>query len=921
MNNLKPNTSAGKILIIEDDEQNIKVLTNLLQSFGFIVEASQGGDQVLPFVKQTSPDLILLDILMPEVNGIDLCHQLKMDEFTRDIPVIFISALHETSKILQAFTAGGVDYITKPFNNKEVVARVQTHVTLRKTQQDLELKNVLLQQTDAKLENVLKEQSVILDNVPLGVAFLKNHKFIWLNRQCEKIFGTTVDELMGARIDTYFQSKNEYLEYIDRSYPILSSGKTYHEECQLRRNDKTIFWATTSVKALYTDHVEKASIWMFKDISRRKRKEQILLESKINFEAIFNSSTNIIIILDLKGNIVNANPKAIAAYGYLKEEFIQLNAYQLIHPDSQESFKKFVKDVYTKGFIRQESKEIRKDGSTFIADVQGSIVEYNGKPHYLGVLNDITQQKQIEQELIDAQKASDAANKAKSSFLAVMSHEIRTPMNAIIGMAELTLNTDLNTEQMDNLNIIKTSSYHLLNVINEILDFSKIEANKLTIEEIDFDLYQLLESVIGIFLTQAKEKGLFLYLQKSDALPQYIKGDPIRLRQIFANLINNAIKFTVNGGIIVKASQENNSFLVFSVTDTGSGIPENKHQQIFKSFSQADYSITRTYGGTGLGLTICKKLMDLMEGSISVSSQLGVGSTFKFKIPLQPGDKNSVPSEKYSDNWEKFKTHSQSLTILLVEDHQVNAKIALRCLKKLGYNCQTASNGKEALSFLSKNPIDLVLMDVEMPEMNGIEATQRIRKGEAGSKNANIPIIAMTAHALTDFRDKCMNCGMNDFISKPVNFSELGMVLNKYCNSMTPTSHILHKKNNESNNEDILNKKEALTRLEGCEQIYDMICSSFFNDIKDMLDNIRQGINNKNHEQVRHHAHALNGLCGNICANTSKAFTQQIEFLAKEGVNNFEQIEQLFDALLAELEKVKEIFDNSTNILKMEINI
>jgi len=291
-----------------------------------------------------------------------------------------------------------------------------------------------------------------------------------------------------------------------------------------------------------------------------------------------------------------------------------------------------------------------------------------------------------------------------------------------------------------------------------------------------------------------------------------------------------------------------------------------------------------------------------------------------------------------------LKPNTSAGKILIIDDDEQNINVLTNLLQSFGFIAEASQdvdqvvplvkqtspdlillgilipevNGKDALSFLSKNQMDLVLMDVEMPEMNGIEATQRIRKGEAGSKNANIPIIAMTAHALTDFRDTCINCGMNDYISKPVNISELEMVLNKYCNSMTPTSHILQKKHNESNNEDILNKKEALTRLDGCEQIYDMICSSFFNDIKDMLDNIRQGINNKNQEQIRHHAHALKGLCGNICANTSKAFSQQIELLAKESVNNFEQIEQLFDTLLAELEKVKEIIDNST---KMAINI
>ena len=614
------------------------------------------------------------------------------------------------------------------------------------------------------------------------------------------------------------------------------------------------------------------------------------------------------IISDYQGNIVDANPKALETYGYSKEEFLKLTVPQLVHPDSQGNYETFARDIRIKGISCQESKEIRKDGSSFIVEVQGSMVDYYGKPHYLGVLRDITSRKQTEEALINAKKASDAANKAKSNFLAMMSHEIRTPMNAIIGMAELSLQTDLKPEQENNLKVIKESSYHLLNVINEILDFSKIEANKLTIEKIDFDLYYLLDSVIYLFIAQTKEKGLFLNLEKADFLPQYIKGDPIRLKQILVNLINNAIKFTKEGGISIKVIQEDDSHIVFSVTDTGIGIPEDKHQLIFNSFIQADTSITRKHGGTGLGLTICKNLVEMMGGNITVSSKPDYGSTFSFNIHIEPGDKNKISPQNQPNDWEQLKSDSKPLRILLVEDNAVNARIATRFLEKMGHDSVTALNGKEALTILSKESFDIVVMDVEMPEMNGLEATIRIRKGEAGEDKSEIPVIAMTAHALNEFRDECMDSGMNDFISKPVNFYELGIVLKKYHSlSQNVESKVLESNQNEPSSNQVINKREALVRLDGCEEIFDMICSSFINDIVDPLDNIVQAFNDKDSDKICFNAHTMKGLCGNISANSSKELAMQMENMAKNGNANFDQLKLLFEKLLKELEKVKKI--------------
>ena len=773
--------SQGKVLIVDDKKDNLLILSVILRNKGYEVKELQSGHLVFDYVKKTTPDLILLDIMMPDISGFDICKQLKNEESTRDIPVIFISALSSNNYIVKAFSAGGIDYVTRPFQKNELLARVGTHIALRKSQQRIEAQNL---------------------------------KFI--------------------------------------------------------------------------------------------QDEKALLESKKNFEGIFNAVSDMLIIADMDGKIVNANPKAIESYGYSKEEFLKLEVSQLIHEDNRHLYKKYISDILTNGVSHIESKEIRKDGSFFIAEVKGSFVEYNGKPHLLGVLRDITKQKQEERDLIEAKKASDSANKAKSNFLAVMSHEIRTPMNAIIGMTDLTLQTNPTPEQESNLNIIKESTSLLLDIINDVLDFSKIEAGKLTLEKIDFDLHTFLDNLISIFIVQVENKGLSITLQKSDQLPRYIKVDQTRLKQILVNLINNAIKFTETGAITINASQDNNSLLKFSVKDTGIGISEENQNIIFNSFSQAELSTTRKHGGTGLGLAICKKLVEMMGGKIYLESKPDFGSTFSFQIKFEHGDKNKVKTEAQTENWEQLKTDCKKLNILIVEDNLMNIKIAEQFLIKLGHSFSTVRNGKEALEILSQVRFNIILMDVEMPEMNGLEATRRIRNGEAGSVNSGTPIIAMTAHALDNFRIECESAGMNDFVSKPVNFYELGMILKKYSSSHNYCTDKNVNISNDKNNL-VVDKKEAIIRLGGCEEIFDMVCQSFLNDIAGLLENIKQGVNKKDYEAIRFNAHTIKGLCGNINANTSINLAKKLEHLASEGEKKFDQINPFLEKLLKELDKVKEI--------------
>lgn len=537
-----------------------------------------------------------------------------------------------------------------------------------------------------------------------------------------------------------------------------------------------------------------------RDITVRKRLEVQLAKSEAYLRSLIEGSSDVVLVLDLTGEIRFASGSHQVLFQRSAEQVLATPALSYVHPDDAAEAAERLRNLGEGASDRLRDVRIRReDGTWCVCEIVGRrIVAPEGEPLIVLNVRDITERKQFEEELSRARDAALESERAKSAFLATMSHEIRTPLNSIIGLSDLVLETPLAPEPREFMENIRLSADALLSIVNDVLDFSKIAADKLTLEKIEFDVGTVTGTALHLLAPAARNKGLELQVSVGDDVPRMVLGDPIRLRQVLVNLLSNAVKFTEHGRVVIEVALESEStdsaMVRFEVSDTGIGVAEEMQSRLFEPFRQADSSTTRKYGGTGLGLAIAAELVERMGGAIGVKSKLGHGSTFWFTarlVRVAMGEAREFDERRAAHDassiagtGKPLAAQRETARLLLVEDNLINQKVALAQLRFLGYRCDSVTNGREALAALEKVNYDLVLMDCQMPEMDGYEATRQIRRREGSARHSII--IAMTAYGLEGDRENCLAAGMDDYLAKPVTKNQLGQMLERW---LTPAEN------------------------------------------------------------------------------------------------------------------------------------
>ena len=711
-----------------------------------------------------------------------------------------------------------------------------------------------------------------------------------------RVLGYQVADLFGASAFQWIHPED--FPFVRASFEQTISGQNQNIAIEFRIRHQDGSWRvieSMSRPVAYGSGVSGVVV-NCRDITERKRSEEALRESERQYHLLFNRIADPMFIFDGETHrFLDCNEAVHRLYGYSMDELRLMTPFDLHVP---EDFDRLDRNIGT---------HVARNGRRIDVEILSDEIEYQGRRAWVSIVRDVTLRQRVATELQKAKETAESASRAKSEFLANMSHEIRTPMNGIMGMTALALDTELTAEQREYLNMVSLSADALLDVINDILDFSKIEAGKFELDPIDFDLQEGLANVIKTLRVRADEKGLALICNVGPMVPGRLIMDPGRLRQVLVNLIGNAIKFTESGCVVVQVDTEaqigEEVFLHFAVSDTGIGIPEDKQQVIFEAFAQADGSTTRRYGGTGLGLAITTQLVELMGGRIWVESPgdcavrindcglriadcgLGIadsippnpkceipnpqspGSTFHFtaRFSLSSGETNGLPDHEVEETT-CVPAVGKSLCILVAEDNAVNQRVAKRMLEKSGHTVKIARTGREALAAVECAELDVIFMDVQMPEMNGFEATAAIREREL-STGAHIPIIAMTAYAITGDKERCLAAGMDAYISKPIRARELFETLYRAVET------------GEAKRLAGVDGAVAIDCFEGDQELVHQIAQLFLDDYPARMTEIAEAVAQRDSGRLERAAHALRGSAANFNAQQAVDAVRALEIM------------------------------------------
>ncbi len=706
-----------------------------------------------------------------------------------------------------------------------------------------------------------------------------------VNQRITQFFELPYAEVVGHRMDEFFEEPR--LEGLKDSIAWFVERRNWTGTVRARlKKTGAVHYFDCVLQAIVKDGKVVGASGLARDITAQRENER-------RFTELFETLQEGVYFCDPEGKLLDVNPAMVRMLGYShRDELIGTTIGNLYFERPADLFPVRQQTHFTASVTREITLR-RKDGTPVICiDNSNTIGDPGGHMvRHQGTLVDITVRKQSEVELQKAKEAAESANQAKSAFLAHISHEIRTPMNAVIGMTDLALDTELTQEQREYLTMVRDSGKSLLALINDVLDFSKIEAGKLDLDCSEFSLRNGINDMLKLAGVRAKQKGLEISSNIAPEAPDALLGDPGRLRQIISNLIDNAIKFTERGQVVLRIEKDFQSeqevCLHFSVSDSGIGIPQDKQQLIFEAFAQADNSTTRKYGGTGLGLSISSRLVQLMGGKIWVESEADRGSVFHFtaRFGLQrqrqgKADRGEIRSRSDSRSTPQADRNGRrELQVLVVEDNPINQILAERLVRKRGYGVFIANNGREALAALEDRKFDLILMDIQMPEMSGIEVTEAIRRKEKGT-GKHIPIIATTASALKEDRERSLAAGMDAYLSKPI----VREALFNAIDELTDDSEESNRSDSRAQSHDpVFDLSAALDSFDGDSNLLREIVEISLAQFPKHMENIRAGVSGQDPKALEHAAHAMKGSAANLLARGVMEVAARIEEIARAG--------------------------------------
>ena len=926
-------TSAGNgsinILIVEDDLVDRKVLGRALNESALSISTIRFAGslaEALRCLEDQPPDIVLLDLGLPDSYGLESVSRLT--EWMNDIPIVVLSGFEDEQTAVSAVQQGVQDYLTKDAINSSVLARVICYAIERK-------------EHERQLRTAEERYRTIFENSAVGIMMAdETERLISWNQLTEELLGMDESDLYHREVCSLYPP--DQWQKI-RSEHVRKKGMQHHLETKMiRKTGETIDVDISLTVLTNARGAVDGSIGVVRDITQRKRTQRALREREERLNLAIAGADLGTWDWNIATGHIDINARWAEMLGYAPNELkphIEMWK-ELVHPDDLPK----VMALLNAHMVDQtpayeiEHRLRHKSGRWVWVLDKGKVIERDaeGRPlRACGTHLDVTERKEAEehltrakekaeqmsQELMEANKTAnemaaraEAANAAKSQFLANMTHEIRTPMNAIIGFSDVLAEQDLAREQQGYVELIRDSGRHLLHLINDILDLSKIEAGRFQMEWRSCELATVLDSVEAMMRPSAEKRGLEFKVIKSPDVPDLVHTDASRLRQCLVNLISNAIKFTQAGHVHVRVfldGARSDPCLRFDVEDTGIGIAPEKQEAIFEAFTQADGTTTRKYGGTGLGLTITRKLIGLLGGTVFVKTRLGEGSVFSLTMPAgfcplkapsasEPSRTEPVTAQvARADN---VKIHG---CVLVAEDVQTNQILIKLLLEKLGLDVTVVENGQEAVQEATQSDYDLILMDVQMPRKNGHEATRELR-----GLGLAVPIVALTAHAMQEDRQDCLAAGCDDYLAKPIDREKLVEILMRYLPRSTDGLPLAAPSPvskgpqataaSEAAQQPIIAWHQLIMRI-GDEELVRELMPVCVQDNRSRLESLREVVEAKDAANIKLYAHAIKGSTANLGAEPLSDAARRLERMA--AADDLSQAEALLEAIRTQFER------------------